>query len=283
MNRTEIETAFIKAGLVQRTPEIDLLVRDSVRLRSTPADEATLKPGSSKLGGHPDLPTGTPWPEFKGQPQSFLAQIQLADLQGIDSSRLLPRLGMLWFFYDAHQETFGDQPQDRDGWHIIFSDKQPATLQRLATPAKLPADSLFQSCTLTPSKELTLALQPELELPAFDWSNREQQAYENILAMLRKPDELAVPHHRLLGYPDTIQDDMRLQCQLVSNGITDSADPRVAAMQQDAADWLLLLQIDTDSAANMRWANNGMLYYWIRRSDLRARRFDKSWLVLQSE
>jgi hypothetical protein len=33
----------------------------------------------------------------------------------------------------------------------------------------------------------------------------------------------------------------------------------------------------------MRWANNGMLYYWIEQANLAARRFDTTWLVLQSE
>ena len=282
MERTEIEQAFIKAGLGQRVHEIDALVRNSVRLLTTPVDENSLKPGTSKIGGHPDLPAGANWPELNGQPQSFLAQIRLDDVQNLETGGLLPRQGMLWFFYDASQQTFGEQPGDRKGWMILFRDN-PASLQRAAAPAGLPAASLFQSCALTFRSELTLALQPELDLPDAHWSDAEQQAYEQVLEALRNPQDRALPHHRLLGYPDTIQDDMRPQCQLVSNGITDSADPRATALQKDALDWLLLLQIDTDAGAKMRWANNGMVYYWIRQADLRARRFDQSWLVLQSE
>jgi uncharacterized protein YwqG len=33
----------------------------------------------------------------------------------------------------------------------------------------------------------------------------------------------------------------------------------------------------------MQWANAGMLYVWIRRDDLAKRRFDATWVVLQSE
>jgi uncharacterized protein YwqG len=33
----------------------------------------------------------------------------------------------------------------------------------------------------------------------------------------------------------------------------------------------------------MRWGNAGMLYYWLKRNDLQAQRFDEAWLVLQSE
>jgi uncharacterized protein YwqG len=43
------------------------------------------------------------------------------------------------------------------------------------------------------------------------------------------------------------------------------------------------LQIDSDEHAGMGWGNAGMLYYWITSIALQARRFDTTWLVLQSE
>jgi len=283
MQKAEIEQAFIKAGLKARIPALEQLTRNSVRLSTTSVDENTLAPGTSKLGGHPDLPPDMRWPDLNGEPQSFLAQIRLADIQPFDNARLLPERGMLWFFYDAGQQTFGEQPTDRNGWRILFRDEIATNLQRQPTPAGLPTTSLFPACSLTPTSELTLALQPELELPNFDWSEAEQQAYEQVLDALHTPEERSQPHHRLLGYPDTIQDDMRIQCQLVSNGITDSDDPRAASLETGASDWLLLCQVDSDASAKMLWANNGMIYYWTKRVDLQAHCFDQSWLVLQSE
>lgn len=283
MQRTEIEQAFNEAGLKARVATINQLVRNSVRLFTTPVNESTLAPGVSKIGGHPDLPPGIHWPELKGKPQSFLAQIRLTDLQELESYGLPPHQGTLWFFYDASQQTFGEQPGDRAGWHIFFNGDPSVNLQRVPTPADLPAASLFQACSLTPKSELTLALQPELELPDSHWTEPEQQIYEQILEKLHTPEDLALPHHRFLGYPDTIQDDMRIQCQLVSNGVTSDDDPRVSKLQTGASDWLLLLQVDSDTSAKMRWASDGMIYYWIKRTDLQAHRFDESWLVLQSE
>ena len=283
MQRIEIEQAFLKAGLKVRISALDQLTRNSIRLSTKPVDESTLAPGISKIGGHPDLPKDVKWPELNERPQSFLAQIRLADLQRFNSDKLLPEQGMLWFFYDASQQTFGEQPGDRAGWRILFNEKPSINLQRLPTPAGLPTTSLFQSCALTFTNELTLALQPELELPDSAWSDEEQQAYEQVLEEFHPTEERAKPHHRLLGYPDTIQDDMRVQCQFVSNGVTDDNDPRAAMLEKGALDWLLLLQIDSDASAHMRWANNGMVYYWIKRADLQTRRFDGSWLVLQSE
>lgn len=283
MQRNEIEAAFIKAGLTRRLASIEALVRASIRLLSRPVPEKNLPLGASKLGGSPDLPARSAWPTFKGQPQAFVAQIQLADVAPYDTQGLLPRQGMFWFFYDANQETFGDQPQDRGGWRILYSARQPTSLKRQLAPKTSPGMSPFRTCALTARRELTLALQPELELPNFDWSEAEQQAYEHVLELLRRPEELAQARHRMLGYPDTIQDDMRLQCQLISNGITDIDSPRVASLQEGAVDWLLLLQIDSDAGARMNWSNNGMLYYWLKRDDLLTRRFERSWMVLQAE
>lgn len=283
MQRNEIEAAFIKTGLARRLASIEILARDAIRLLARPVHEKLLPLGASKLGGSPDLPARSAWPTFRGQPQAFLAQIQLADVALYDTRGLLPRQGMLWFFYDADQETFGDTPQNRGGWRILFSIRQPTSLKRQPAPQTLPETSLFRTCALTARRELTLAQQPELELPDFDWSDNEQQAYERALELLRRPEELAQPRHRMLGYPDTIQDDMRLQCQLISHGITNIDDPRVASLRKGAADWLLLLQIDSDAGARMNWSNNGMLYYWITQDDLQARRFEQSWLVLQAE
>jgi uncharacterized protein YwqG len=87
----------------------------------------------------------------------------------------------------------------------------------------------------------------------------------------------------MLGNSDTIQDDMHLQSQLYSNGITDMDDPKVQELSKGANDWLLLLQVDSDHQAGMQWASTGMLYYWIKKEDLQAHNFEHTWLVLQSE
>ena len=60
-------------------------------------------------------------------------------------------------------------------------------------------------------------------------------------------------------------------------------DPRANTFAKDAMNWRLLLQVDSDDKAGMRWANAGMLYYWIEEAALQALQFDHAWVVLQSE
>jgi uncharacterized protein YwqG len=283
MDKAGVEVTFVAAGLSRLLKDIDYLAQPSIRLYTTTVDESTLSIGTSKIGGLPDLPQGIAWPTWKDLPQSFIAQIRLDDVCQYDVDKVLPEHGMLWFFYDAQQETFGTDPADRGGWQVFFSDEAHATLQRTPAPPKLPTDSQFHVCSLRMASEITLSQQPQMEIPNFDWTKEEQQKYEQLLSTFPDSADRALPHNRLLGNPDTIQDDMRVQCQFVSHGVTDENDARAAELSPEAKNWRLLFQVDSDEHAGMRWANNGLLYYWIEQADLQARRFDTTWLVLQSE
>jgi uncharacterized protein YwqG len=286
MNTADAQAALVAAGLGHLAAHIDLLARPSIRLFADPVDESGVSIGMSKLGGLPDLPPGFDWPEWRGLPQSFIAQIRLADLWSTGPDEpvdVLPRQGMLWFFYDARQETYGEALEDEGGWRVFYLEGDLAKLHRATAPAALPAESRFHACALRFARELTFSQQPELEIPGLVWAEGDQERYEQWLWSLRSPAARALPHHRLFGFPDTIQDDMRLQCQRLSQGVREVDNAGFNGVSSGAMDWHLLLQVDSDARAGMRWANAGMLYYWIRQSDLQTRRFDAAWLVLQSE
>ncbi len=283
MDKAGVQAAFASAGLSRLTKDLDQVSKASIRLFTTAVDEFLLSVGASKLGGVPDLPPGTSWPQWKGLPQSFIAQIRMDDIHSYDTNGLLPQSGMLWFFYDAQQQTYGADPADLGGWRVIFMDSNPRGLQRTPAPAQLPASSQFKACAITFASEMTLSQQPKLEIPNLDWTDAEQKQYETLLSTFPNSADRAMVHHRLLGHPDTIQDDMRLECQLASHGVTDVSDPRASELSKSAMDWQLLLQIDSDEQAGMEWGNNGILYYWIKKGDLQAHHFDTTWLVLQSE
>ena len=282
MDKADVQAAFVAAGLSRLLKDIDYIARPSIRLFTTPVEESTLAPGTSKIGGVPDLSSSISWPECHGLPQSFVGQIHLADIGPYDTNTLLPHTGMLWFFYDARQQTFGENPTEKGCWRVFFREDLTG-LQRTFPSAQLPASSRFKACSIRFANEITLSQYPKLDVPHFDWTDEEQKKYETLLSTFPSSEDYAAIHDRLLGNPDTLQDDMRLQCQLVSHGITDDSDPRAAELVKGAMDWLLLLQIDSDEHAGMRWGNAGMLYYWLKRDDLQAQRFDEAWLVLQSE
>jgi uncharacterized protein YwqG len=79
---------------------------------------------------------------------------------------------------------------------------------------------------------------------------------------------------------------MELDCQLASNGIyvgnpEGYQDPRRAELEAGAAEWKLLLQLDTDDDTGWMWGDTGTLYYWIRESDARRGDFSNVWFSYQ--
>ena len=306
MDQTSVVNAFAAAGLTRVAREVGRIALPSIRIRAQVKDEQDIPLGNSKLGGLPDLPPGSRWPALKGAlstapaPMSFIAQIRLSDLRHLDAAKDLPSTGVLSFFYDAQQQTFGDKPSDAAGWAVIYHDGAPvpAQLARLPAPDDLPSEARFKACALTFEAEWTLPTDPSSDSPNLFINDDEQSKYEALLADYPTPDDHATIHHRLLGHPNTLQDDMRAQCQRMleqkpgfgaelrwvqrpAPEKSGFSTPGVSA--SDASNWRLLLQVDSDENAGMRWANNGMLYFWIERSVLAARNFDQTWLVLQSE
>ncbi len=282
MDKAGVQAAFVAAGLSRLLKDFDFLAKDSIRLYTKLAGGNDLSIGSSRIGGVPDVPPDFKWPVRNEVSQSFIAQLNLEEVHPNDTHGVLPSRGMLWFFYDAKQETYGADPADRGGWSVVYR-KDYSGLQRMAAPQKLPAGSQFKACTVSFASEVTLSQSPKLDVPDYDWTDDEMQKYETLLSTFPTPEDHGAVHHRLLGNPQTIQDDMRLECQLASHGVTDMNDPRANELSKGAGEWQLLLQIDTDENIGMRWGNAGMIYYWLRASDLQKGSFDDSWLVLQSE
>jgi uncharacterized protein YwqG len=282
MDSAQTQKALANAGLSRLAPELAALAQPSIRLTTTQTDEAKLAVGASKFGGLPDMPLGTAWPILNGVAMSFAGQIRLEDARPFDARRQLPSAGLLAFFYDARQRTYGDDPKDRGGWWVhLFADT--TQLQRTDAPVVLPDDARFKPCALAFSSELTMPLEPHLERADLTLSAGEQQQYEAFLSSFPTAQGSRGIRNRMLGYADTIQDDMRVQAQLLSHGLTDGDDPKAKALLPGAMDWTLLLQVDSDPNAGMRWASEGRLYFWIERAALAAATFDNVWVVLQSD
>ena len=96
-----------------------------------------------------------------------------------------------------------------------------------------------------------------------------------------------VPKHQMGGYPEPIQSaEMDLECQLVTNGLylgdaRGYSDPRAEALKDGAAEWRLLLQLDSDDELGVMWGDVGMIYFWVREPEARRGEFGGTWLILQ--
>lgn len=240
--------------------------------------------GSSKLGGEPDLPHDFNWPLRDGQPLSFIAQINLAEIPEIPGGKL-PGEGLLSLFYD--DRVWGFDPKDKDGFRVSCFSGETSLLNRTKTPVieikeKLfglfpktsRKPSIYQSCKLVPRIVATLPGE-------IDDTGLPEEAMDDYYEMLESIDA----HHRLLGYSEPIQNSMEIECELVTNGhyCGDSSGYKKASeFEESAKKWRLLLQIDSETEhSDMMWGDAGRLYIWIKENDLDAGNFRNCWLISQ--
>lgn len=285
LNTSALREAMVAAGLESAlVAELETLAAPALRLQTQAAEEASLQLGQSKLGGRPDLPAAVSWPTKENEPLAFIGQIALSEAHPYDVQGQMPDAGLLSFFYDAKQETYGTEPADRAGFAVLYTPAEAGQLVRLPFPAALPTAARYTACALQFANILTLPDEPAAEMPSLAWSDALQQRYEQAKQALTAPGTPNAEASQILGYPITLQDDMRLQCQLATTGIrSDTAtSEQIEANREDANNWTLLLQVDADTQTGMQWSDGGMLYYWIQRDALVAANVSNVWCILQT-
>lgn len=263
--------------------------------------------GISRFGGQPDVPADFVWPRYTGEdyqgvvaerPLSFMAQINLAEAAAFDKDGLLPKSGLLSFFYEMTTEKWGFDPTDK-GCSRVYYFADTAAL----TPSPFPDDldgefrlpefalemraaAALPECYDFMKSPLTQAIPEQFpEAADFDWD-----AYEELRAGYgcAPPEDGWSETSKLLGWPNTIQGPMEYECEAVSRGVysgvpQEIADELRAEIEQASLDWILLFQMGTVEHGDfeLMFGDVGHIYYWIKKQDLAAGNFDKVWLILQ--
>ncbi len=213
------------------------------------------------------------WPARDGVPLTFLAGLALDEIHAELGVSWLPDSGALLFFYDAANQPWGFDPNDRGGWAVLHVAGSPGTKAEPALPFRSVA---FRRVDVLPSFESDAVSGLKL-------SSEELDEYIALTELRYLPG----PRHQVAGVPDALQGDgMDLGCQLASHGVDCGSaaafrDPGVESLKPGAADWRLLLQVDTDEELDVMWGDCGRLYFWVREQDARAGDFSNCWLILQ--
>lgn len=271
-------------------------LRNAIHLEISAQAESDIPIGVSKIGGLPDLPDMLTWPSetrikakrqffffgkktsaAEARPLSFIAQINFAEIKQLDFDDLLPSHGIAYFFYCSDQDSWGYDPAQKDKFRVLFYDGDSSNLKRINFPSDLPDFGKYKPCRVEASPATSLPQSYELIDNIFK-NEKDFEFYEHFTAH----DYI----NKVLGHADVIQNEMELECELVSNGLYcgDSSgynNPLAKTLESNAKNWRLLLQIDSNDEAEMMWGDSGRLYFWIKTEDLMERRFDRMWMILQ--
>jgi hypothetical protein len=233
----------------------------------------------TRLGGGVLAAKGFEWPRADdGTPLAVLAQVDCDQLNAALGRDVLPAGTLLTFFYDAaEQRGWGYDLGDRQYWRVHAA--EAASAVPVVAPEGVPSGAAV-GCGLR--RVLTI---PERWEPAVQGlRDAGRGAVNRLYDRVGAPGK--APVHRMFGWPEPVQGPMQLECELAAHGVPPGSPeahrgPLVERLRAGAADWVLLLQVDSDAAAGWMWGDTGTLYYWIRRQDLAAGDFSRVWGIGQ--
>ncbi len=272
--------------------------KQEIRVSYKENEDELLDITESKIDGCPALPPDFVWPRYKGEafdgvdkerPLSFMAQINLKDVSVYDEEGILPKSGILSFFYELMTMNWGFSPEDL-GCAKVYYFPEDAKLCRTALPKDLEEDAIVPECSIRYEKHISL---PEYE--DYKKINNEfvlkWDEYEAVCCELGYERDHWGERTKILGYPDVIQNSMEEECESLLRGYRCgcpedyqkiSADEK-ADIKEKSHDWMLLFQMGTIETADseIMFGDCGHIYFWIKKQDLQALNFDRAWLILQ--
>ncbi len=277
-----------------------------LRIQYHPGEKPS-RMGASKFGGRPHLPAGFVWPWYDGEtlhydgknfakipvhrPLSFLCQIDLAEAAPLDKTGLLPKSGLLSFFYELDSQPWGYDPDHKGAARVCWTPAEERLVE-VDFPPEMEEDFHLpeQVITLTAASSLPSWDDLDGQAPALaELLGEDDDNYQRYQALAEERGCFWQYDSHLLGWPDLIQNPMEIECEQVirgyalGHGLPPIPPEEKEAIEAAAGDWVLLLQMGTveDEDFELMWGDCGCIYFWIKKQDLAAGNFDRVWLILQ--
>jgi hypothetical protein len=256
----EVREAADRAGFGSIADRVVAVTRPTALVGRRLLDRAPPALGTSRLGGHPDLPAGSGWPRCRGKPQTFLGQVRLADLPA-EAEPLRAHGGVLLIFTQVELESPGYGLWAGDCTRVIHA-PEGAALARTRPPrgARIlrlrPSQMRFRARPDIPDTQF---LGGRLTAPLSDIRLRdaEVESWWELEAALHEREGRLL--HRLLGHIKTPNGEGR--CWRLT--------------QRPRGAWRHLFTIGYDLRLGFEVADGGRLQIAISPGDLRSGRFDR--------
>ena len=260
----EVRDAVAAAGFEPIADQVAAVSLPTVLLGRKLLDRAPRELGTSRLGGHPDLPAGAPWPRCGRLVPTFLGQVRLADLPP-DAEPLRGHGGVLLFFTHVQFESASFRGYGLWAGRCTRIVHAPAgeVLVRKRPPrpgAVLPLRSATLRFRMRPDvpslgMEFDRLAAPLGEIRISDPQVEPWWELERVL--LRRSGSL---EHRMLGYVETPNGENRCW----------------ERTQRRRGAWRHLFTMGPDWRLGFEVADGGRLQVAVPAADLRAGRFDRA-------
>ena len=241
--------------------------RNAIQISLVGNGNVPLTAGCSKLGGRPDVADDFQWPhDNSGYPLSLLLQIDCAELASLDREGLLPTSGHLYFFYELSEMR---RDGKKNSVRVIYNDKPSSQLHPLDYPENLGKHYQLQECRLQFSQRTSFPCPEEVG----HLIHKRVKTKDNI--------ELEVASDRLEEkYCPESEDigNMLGYAFLIEKPIVKDLSDHVLLLQLDSSEYW---QEEDKTPHDLQFGNGGCIYFYIKREDLLARRFDSITFALQ--
>ena len=241
----------------------------------------TDKKTTSKFGGEPYADSDQfIWPESKGKPMAFLAQLDLSKIAKQYKYDWLSDQGFLLFFYDVIEMPWGFDPKDRGQWAVLY---QKTCEIKIDYPKQIDAFSKLKESFIDFKR---VEILPDCDDESVKVRNLTDEEIDLYIEEYADTGDDS-PLHQVGGFPSPVQGNyMELESHLASHGIylgdgKGYECAKAKAIEAGAKEWKLLFQFDSDDDLDVMWGDCGMIYFWVQESKSRAEKFDNAWLILQ--
>ncbi|WP_435171906.1 YwqG family protein [Paenibacillus glycanilyticus] len=248
----EIGLLADQAGLGSYWDTIKQQIRPGFYMVPKIVDEEQIGIGTSKIGGHPDVPASFIWPSWKGHPMSFLAQINLEEFPMASVNPEYPVSGILYFFYVYDYELWYDNPKfdsQKKKNNLVFYTADTSQLIRMNPPDALTDEQVFKSGIIEKKLELTIPdgdyLQQNKILKKKDVLDKYSLIFKS---KFQETYDVGIGY-RFLGHMTALQ-----------YGGYPKKD-------------ILLFQADSNQDVGMEWDLSGLLYFFINEDDFKKLSF----------
>jgi len=296
--KSSLKEMLNQAGLTKQIETIQKYHSPAIELSTKLIKAKTFRKelGKTQFGGWPDLPKDSKWPMWQNRPMSFLAQINLAEMQRINPNIILPKVGLLSFFLGCENTTYdgndgekymvdlmvATNPKDIGGWRVIYT-KEISTLTELRY-SKSPMPEKYNACSVEANiggnqlPDVYSTVYQQLKLKGNEIDN-----YNKLLEKInidKNNDELW--DSLLMGYSQILQmNPPEIFCERAKQGLY-PYQQETKKQLNDSSKWAMIIQLTSDSNVDYIWGDGGYFYFYGNREKIVKGDFSETWVYFEN-